>query len=150
MAFEELKERFSIKKTELINDNIDKFFVNKNQIKEILKVLKDSPEYSFDMLISLCTMDNGNNFELSYILYSTQMEANIIIAIDVSRENAVVDSVCEIFKSANWDEREIFDLFGIKFTAHPDLKRIMLPKDWRGYPLRKDYVQDDERLCWNR
>lgn len=148
--FEEVKERFSIPKTELINGKIDKFFVQKNQIKEILKLLKDSPEFSFDMLITLFAMDNGNDFELCYVLYSTQTEASIIIAVEISREAPVLDSVCDIFKSANWDEREIFDLFGIKFTSHPDLKRILLPKDWKGHPLRKDYVQDDARLSWNR
>lgn len=148
--FEELKERFSITKTELVNANIDKFFVNKNQIKEILKVLKDSPEYCFDMLLSLCCMDNNSNLELAYTLYSTQSEMSLVIAVELTREAPVVDTVSDIFKSANWDEREIFDLFGVKFTSHPDLKRILLPKDWKGYPLRKDYVQDDERLYWNR
>lgn len=148
--FDEIKEQFSIEKTEIINGKIDKFYINKNQLKEILKMLKNSPEYSFDMLLSVCALDSGNNFEISYILHSSQINLNLVISVEVSRDNPVIDSVYEIYSSANWDEREIFDLFGIKFASHPDLKRLLLPKDWIGYPLRKDYEQNDERLCWNK
>lgn len=148
--FQELIEYFSIEKSEELNDGIFKFYVSKNRVKDILKHLKNQPEYNFDMLLSITAMDNSEIFELSYVLYSTSTNVNIVIATEISRIDCIIDTVSDVYKSANWDEREIFDLFGVKFTSHPNLKRLLLPKDWIGYPLRKDYELNDERLAWNR
>ncbi len=148
--YKDFVDYFSIEKQEELNDGIFKFYIPKNKVKEVLSHLKRQPEYSFDILLSVACMDNTEIFEICYILYSTQTNENIVIATSISREDPIIDSVSEIFKSANWDEREIFDLFGVIFTAHPNLKRLLLPKDWRGYPLRKDYELTDERLAWNK
>ncbi len=148
--FDEIIEYFSIEKTEELNDGIFKFYVQKNKIKEVLNHLKNQPEFSFDILLSITAMDNSEVFEISYILYSTQTDNNIVIATVISREDPIIDSVCEIFSSANWDEREIYDLFGVTFVLHPNLKRLLMPKDWVGHPLRKDYELSDERLAWNK
>lgn len=148
--FEELIEYFSIEKSEELNDGIYKFCVSKNRIKDVLKHLKNQPEYNFDMLLSITAMDNSEVFELSYVLYSTATNINIVVSTEISRIDSIIDTVSDVYKSANWDEREIFDLFGVKFTSHPNLKRLLLPKDWIGYPLRKDYELNDERLAWNK
>ncbi|HET9487574.1 MAG TPA: NADH-quinone oxidoreductase subunit C, partial [Chryseosolibacter sp.] len=65
------------------------------------------------------------------------------LKVTVSRDHAEVDSVEDVWKTANWHEREAYDLFGIKFRGHPDLRRILLPADWEGHPLRKDYKQQE-------
>ena len=70
----------------------------------------------------------------------------MFLAIVVQNE---IESVTDLFKSAIADENEIFDLFGVKFIGNPDLKRLYMPEDWKGFPLRKDYIQDDTRLAWN-
>jgi NADH-quinone oxidoreductase subunit C len=80
---------------------------------------------------------------VAYNLYSIPYDLHLMIKITVPRDNAEVDSLCEIWKTANWHEREVYDMFGLTFKNHPDLRRILLPADWEGYPLRKDYkVQD--------
>ncbi len=148
--YEELTQKYSILKSETIANDILKLYVKPNQIKSVLSDLKNIAELSFDILISLVAADKNSFFELSYILFSTTTNNDLIIATEISKDNPLTDSVCDIYKSANWDEREIFDLFGIKFNAHPNLKRILLPKGWIGYPLRKDYVMNDARLNWNK
>ncbi len=148
--YSSLIEYFSIDRYEELNDGICKFYIPKNRIREVLSHLKNQPEFSFDMLLSVTCMDNSESFELSYILYSSQTDKNIVISTTISREDPIIDSVSEIFKSANWDERENFDLFGVNFVSHPNLKRLLMPKDWVGHPLRKDYELNDERLSWNK
>ena len=146
----ELINYFSIDKYEELNNGIFKYFVDKNKVKEVLFHLKNQPEFSFDMLLCVTCMDNSELFELCYDLYSTQTNTNIIMATTISREDPIINTVTEVFKSANWDEREIFDLFGVTFIGHNNLKRLLLPKDWIGHPLRKDYELNDERLAWNK
>ena len=90
-----------------------------------------------------------NLFELLYRLYSIQQDNYLILKIQLTKNNLFIDSISDIFACANFDEREIYDLFGIKFKNHPNLKRIFMPETWQGYPLRKDYVNNDERLGWN-
>lgn len=148
--FKEFVEYFSIEKSEELNDGISKFYVSKNRVKDILKHLKSYPEFSFDMLLSISAMDNSEIFEISYVLYSTSINRTVVVATEISRQDPVIDTVSDVYSSANWDEREIFDLFGVKFTSHPNLKRLLLPKDWIGHPLRKDYELKDERLAWNK
>ena len=103
--------------------------------------------YTYDMLKEIIAFDKGNGFtELIYHLYSVEDEEDLFISIIVNGE---VESVTDLFESAKADENEIFDLFGVKFIGNPDLKRLYMPEDWQGFPLRKDYVQDDTRLAWN-
>lgn len=103
----------------------------------------------FDMLISVSGVDKPEGFEVVYHLYSTKTNNKAVVKARLPKSNTEIDSLCGLYSAANWHEREAYDLLGIRFKDHPDLTRILLPCDWQGYPLRKDYVNNDERLSWN-
>ena len=85
-------------------------------------------------------------FEVVYHLHSVEHNRRVRLKCRVSGTGPVIDSVTSVWRSANWYEREVFDLFGIQFRNHPNLKRIMLPDDWEGHPLRKDYPVTGSRV----
>lgn len=116
----------------------------KYNLHEFLSNLKNN--YSFKLLKSITAVDLGNETELLYNLLSTEDEEDVVISIKVQNE---AESVIDLFSSAIADENEIYDMFGIRFIGHEDLKRLYMPENWEGFPLRKDYVQDDTRLVWN-
>jgi NADH-quinone oxidoreductase subunit C len=100
----------------------------------------------FDMLSCVTGIDNGvaaNSMEIVYNLYSIPFNHHVAINVLLPRENAEIESVSAIWKTANWHEREIFDMYGIKFRNHNDLRRILMPADWEGHPLRKDYKHQE-------
>jgi len=102
-----------------------------------------SPETYFDMLSCVTGIDNGpatNTMEVAYNLYSIPFNTHLMLKVKVSRETPVVPSLAGIWKTSDWHEREVFDMYGIDFTGHPDLRRILMPEDWEGHPLRKDYT----------
>jgi NADH-quinone oxidoreductase subunit C len=110
------------------------------------KQLKETKETAFDYLISLTGVDYDTNMGITYHLESTTFHHCLVMKVFTNdRENPEVDSVFDIWTTAEFQEREAFDLLGIKFTHHPDLRRIFLDDNWVGYPLRKDY-KDDEKL----
>ncbi|GAQ95375.1 NADH-quinone oxidoreductase subunit C [Thermodesulfovibrio aggregans] len=114
--------------------------VRKEKIKDILKYLKE--EQGFNHLQDLCGVDNypeNPRFEVVYNLYSIWRRLHIRIKAKIYEEEPEIDSVTELWKGANWHERECYDMFGIRFRSHPDLRRILMPEDWEGFPLRKDY-----------
>src|SRR5262245_28941443 len=82
--------------------------------------------------------------QVVYHLYSYSNKLQIVLKVDMARDNPRVPTLEGVWKVANWFEREVFDLFGVIFTGHSDLRRIMLPEDWVGHPLRKDYVEEEE------
>ena len=125
-------------------DLIDNKICIKNNLHNFIEFIKNN--YSFNMLKSITAIDLGNEFELLYNLYSIENEEEVIISIKVKNET---ESVIDLFDSAKADENEIYDMFGIKFSGNDDLKRLYLPENWEGFPLRKDYIQDDTRLAWN-
>jgi NADH-quinone oxidoreductase subunit C len=96
----------------------------------------------FDLLSGATCVDRNPiepRFELNYFLVSISRRDRVRLQVRVSGQDPVVDSLVPVWPGANWLEREIFDLFGIRFSGHPDLRRILLPEDWEGYPLRRDY-----------
>lgn len=117
--------------------------LKKDNIKEILRYLHDAPELNFDFLEDLCGVDylgkKEPRFEVVYHLFSMSHRHSIRLRAEVPEEDCSIESVVDIWKGANWHERECYDLFGIQFKGHPDLRRILLPEDWTGHPLRKDY-----------
>ena len=120
------------------------------EITGVLTALRDSDNLRFNLLTSVTAVDRmpaEPRFEVIYELYSVashdRLRVKALLADTGSEEHLpVMDSAAGVFHSANWQEREIFDLFGIKFRGHPDLRRILLPEDWDGYPLRRDYPYD--------
>ena len=117
-----------------------------NSIIEIARELHQNPSTYFDMLSCITGIDNGaesNTMEVIYNLYSIPFNASLMLKVILPRENPEVESLCSVWKSANWLEREVYDMFGIKFKNHPDLRRILMPNDWEGYPLRKDYQHQE-------
>jgi NADH-quinone oxidoreductase subunit C len=109
------------------------------EVCEFLKRDKDTPfNYLSDLTCVHFPLQTAAPFELVYNLYS--IPANERVRLNVATaEGASVESVTSVWPAANWLEREVFDLFGVKFENHPDLRRILLPPDWEGHPLRKDY-----------
>lgn len=108
--------------------------------------LHKNPSTYFDMLSCITGIDNGpeaGTMEVIYHLYSIPFNQSMALKVMLPRENPEVESVTTIWKSANWLEREVFDMFGIVFKNHPDLRRILLPADWKGFPLRKDYKHEE-------
>jgi NADH-quinone oxidoreductase subunit C len=96
----------------------------------------------FNLLTDATCMDRfpiEPRFELNYLLVSIPRRDRARLEVRLSSQDPVVDSLVPVWPGANWLEREIFDLFGIRFDGHPDLRRILLPEDWEGYPLRRDY-----------
>jgi NADH-quinone oxidoreductase subunit C len=103
---------------------------------------RDNAELKFDLLTDATCVDrypHEPRYELNYHLVSIPRRRKVRLKVRLSGADAVVDTLVPVWPGANWLEREIFDLFGIQFTGHPDLRRILLPEDWEGHPLRKDY-----------
>ena len=109
-------------------------------MKEIALFLRDDNRMLFNVLMCLSGVDYpGGKLGVVYHLHAMKLNHTITLKTEVARDNPHVASVESVWKTANWHEREAFDLFGIVFDGHPDLRRILLPDDWEGYPLRKDY-----------
>lgn len=124
---------------------IDEKLVITSNLLKTLSFIKDN--YHFDMLKSITAVDlKENGTELIYHLYDIEDDENALVSITVKDE---AESVSSLFDSAIADEKEIFDLFGIKFIGNQELKRLYMPENWNGHPLKKDYVEQDERLDWN-
>jgi NADH-quinone oxidoreductase subunit C len=127
--------------------------IKKEELLPVLKFLKF--EQGFNALNDMIGLDNfppagedKKRFSILYQLYKFPASTRIRIAVDVGEEETV-DSLCAVYKSANWAEREIFDMFGIFFSGHPDLRRIYLPEDFDGFPLRKDFPLEGKDLEGN-
>ena len=127
--------------------------VRKNRILEICRFLHDAPDLYLDYLIDLCGVDylgkKENRFEVVYHLYSIRHRHALRLKAEVPENDARIDSVMPVWIGVNWHERECYDLFGIVFAGHPDLRRVLLPEDWEGYPLRKDYPVKGPETEWS-
>jgi NADH-quinone oxidoreductase subunit C len=127
--------------------------VDRDRIVEICDFLKRDPETGFNYLSDLTCVHYPEHreapFEVVYNLYSIPANERVRLKLKTSGE-AGVESVTGVWPAANWLEREVFDLFGVRFNNHPDLRRLLLPPDWEGYPLRKDYPLEFVENAWTR
>jgi NADH/F420H2 dehydrogenase subunit C len=105
----------------------------------LAKKLRKHPDLLFDYLFCLTCIDWKTHLTMVYHLSSTTHRHNIVVKSNLERNNPEIESVSHIWKTAEFHEREVFDLFGVNFLHHPDLRKLILPEDWEGYPLRKDY-----------
>lgn len=120
--------------------------VHTGDLRKVCQNLHQNASTFFDMLSCLTAVDNGpvaGTMEVVYNVYSIPFNHHLTLKVMVRRDHPEIDSVEDIWKTANWHEREAYDLFGIKFKGHPDLRRILLPGDWEGFPLRKDYKHQE-------
>lgn len=122
--------------------------VRPDHIRALAEFLKSDRELAFTFLSDVTGMDRfpiEPRFEVNYHLLSISRREAIRLRARLTGENPVIDSVIPVWPTANWHEREIFDLLGIRFEGHPNLKRMLLPDDWEGHPLRKDYPTEGPR-----
>ena len=120
--------------------------IQKEDLLGVAKNLLQNPSTYFDMLSCVTGIDNGTDagtMEVVYNLYSIPYNHHLMIRVVLPREKPEIESVSSIWKTADWHEREIFDMYGIYFLNHPDLRRILMPADWEGHPLRKDYKHQE-------
>tara|TARA_B100000963_G_scaffold314_1_gene292 strand:+ start:202 stop:786 length:585 start_codon:yes stop_codon:yes gene_type:complete len=114
---------------------------NKNNILSLLKKLKENSDFIFDQLLDITAVDNPSRerrFDLIYIIQSLKKNKKLILKTSL-KENDTIETITSVHKAADWYERECYDLFGIEFTNHPDLRRIMTDYNFEGHPLRKDF-----------
>jgi len=137
-----------VKEVELDDSNSPSYVkISPNELLPVCDQLHQHDELFFDMLSCVTGIDNGEEegtMEVIYNLYSIPNEKSLMLKVILDRNKGneampSIPSVAHIWKAAEWHEREIYDLFGIEFTNHPDLRRILMPADWEGHPLRKDY-----------
>jgi len=119
------------------------FIIPVEKMHDLARNLKNEPEFNFDYLFCLSGVDMVKYLEIVYHLESTTHRHELVLKVRTAdRENPAVDTVCDIWKTADFHEREVYDLLGIKFNHHPDMRRIFLDDDWKGHPLRKDYIDE--------
>ena len=115
-------------------------------IVEVCEYLKKDPASAFDCCSNVSGVDypKRNEIEVVYHLFSYPKRHALVLKVGVPRDNPAMPSVSRVWATAIWQEREVFDLLGVVFEGHPDLRRILLPEDWVGHPLRKDFVEPTE------
>ena len=145
---ETLKLRFGGALVETHTDHGDATaIVTRDALREVLRTCRDEPDLRFDMLTDLTAVDylkfpgreDGPRFEVVYHLYSLGHNHRLRIKVSVDEDDAVVPTVVPLWPIANWLEREVWDMFGVRFGGHPDLRRLLMYEEFVGHPLRKDY-----------
>jgi len=128
-------------KSSKLNHNQIYLNIENEDLPEVILFLKNNNEIKFKQLIDITAVDypeNERRFKIVYLLLSHEFNSRIIVSFYIN-ENEIVTSLTSVFPSANWMEREVFDMYGIKFKDHPDLRRILTDYNFEGYPLRKDF-----------
>ncbi len=119
------------------------FYIPAAKAHEFALRLRNDEDLAFDYLFCLTGVDMPKFLTVVYHLTSTRHDHSIVIKVKTeNRETPVVDTVCDIWRTAEFLEREVYDLLGIRFSNHPDMRRIFLDESWVGYPLRKDYTDE--------
>ena len=119
------------------------FLVPREEILDVCRWMRDNPEFDMAFLSYVSAIDWPDRLEIVYHVASLTHGHALILKAPMPRDDARVPSVMSLWRGADWHEREAYDLFGIVFEGHPDLRRIMMSADWKGNPLRKDYVYED-------
>ena len=140
---ERLKEKFSQEVEETVSFRDEHTVrIAREHLLEVSRFLKEDPDYGFNFLSDLCGVDymgREPRFEVVYHLYSMEHKHRLRMKVSLSEGDLTIPSVTTVWKTANWHERECFDLMGIIFTNHPDMRRILTPEGFTDHPLRKDF-----------
>jgi len=130
-------------------DSQPTFFVSRNDLAAVARMLRDRSDLRFTILAELTAVDywpREPRFEVVYLLVSIEHALRVRMKVRLHGEDAHVPTMSGLWPAANWLEREVWDMFGVVFDGHPDPRRLLMPEDWTGYPLRKDYpVQINRR-----
>ncbi len=144
-VYERIKAKFPDAVAQVVECPGDPYCVVKSaSLVAVCRWLRDDPELRFDLLSSLGGTDDAKSLWVVYHLYSIPKNHRAVLKVEADRANPSVPSVSGVWRTADWHEREAYDMYGIVFEGHPDLRRILLPEDWPGFPLRKDYEFPDE------
>jgi NADH-quinone oxidoreductase subunit C len=120
----------------------DTVTVETSEVPEIIEYLRDDPETKMNLLREISCVDYDNRvprFEVVYVLYSMQHKHMLIVRTPLEEDDCTAPTISHLYKCASWMEREVFDMYGVEFEDHPDLRRILLYEEFEGHPLRKDY-----------
>jgi NADH:ubiquinone oxidoreductase subunit C len=147
MTNEELKQELNTLLPSATFDETGKMltvFVAPGEFLNFMQQLRNVPVLHFDYLFCLTCVDWKDHFIMVYHLESKTHGHTLVVKSKLTdRENASIETVCSIWRTAEFHEREVYDLFGVKFLNHPDLRRLFLDEDWPGHPLRKDYTDEN-------
>ena len=119
--------------------------VPSENILEAMQAIRDAGYNAFEDMTAVDWLPSDPRFQLTYHILSHAMKQRVRIKAWISEADPAIESITSVFPGANWYEREVFDLFGIRFEGHPNLRRIMMPEEWVGHPLRKDYPVEGYR-----
>lgn len=117
-------------------------YISRDHLPLVARALRDHADLGFDLLIEVTAVDywpREPRFEVVYLLVSMSRSLRLRLKVKLEGQAARIDTVSDIWAAANWLEREVADLFGVVFDGHPDARRLLMPEDWEGHPLRKDY-----------
>jgi NADH-quinone oxidoreductase subunit C len=123
-------------------------YVDRSDIREACSLLKDDPACPFNFLSDITCVDwypSEPRFEVVYHLLSIPKKERVRLKVRLNSSSPTIDSITSVWPGANYFEREVYDLFGVRFAGHPYLRRILMPEDWEGHPLRKDYPVEGYR-----
>ena len=147
MTSEELKNHISSVLPSSTFDETGEFLnviISSEDLLPLMQDLRSKSEFDFDYLFCLTCVDWKDHLMMVYHLLSKTYKHTLVVKAKIAdRDNAQIETVCRIWRTAEFHEREVFDLFGVKFINHPDLRRLFLTDDWNGYPLRKDYADEN-------
>jgi NADH-quinone oxidoreductase subunit C len=117
-----------------------------DRLLEVATACREDADLAFDCLSNLSGVDwpKEGHIQVVYHLFSYRHRHLVVLKVNAMRDDPVLPSLAGVWSHANWQEREVFDLLGVRFTGHPDLRRILMPEDWPGHPLRKDFVEPAE------
>jgi NADH-quinone oxidoreductase subunit C len=126
-------------------------YIKREAIVDVARFLRDDPELSYNFLENLCAVDylgRDPRFEVVYHLLSHKNHHRVALKIGLPENDPTAPTLTPLWATANWQERETYDMFGIRFTGHPGLYRILMPDDWEGYPQRKDVPLGGEEVAF--